>query len=313
MARPSSAEQARRLLVLIGLLVPRTKMALTALADAVGTSVDQVVSDLELLSVCGVAPYYPDDLVPLFVDGDTVNVFGAMPALDRRVRLSASESRAFAAALQAAGRSADDPLVSRLTAAAAEPEHLAIENTIRTFSQTDPAVHGTVALAVDRHEVLAVRYQSSGTESITERFIEPLALLDDRGVWYVEALCRRAGAFRLFRIDRIESVQATGERFQPHATAKARTAVPGGELPLARVRFDAGVELPEREWPNMRVVEHTAAGTVVDVPYAGTGWISRQVLSFLGTAEVLEPAEVREAVSQLAAAEAASLKEPRAG
>jgi proteasome accessory factor C len=295
------------MLVLIGLLAPKSEMPLAQLADALGASIDQVASDLELLSLCGVAPYYPDDLVPLYVDGETVNVFGEMPALDLRVRLSAPEARALASALQAAGRAATDSLVARLLSAAGEPDHLALERLIRTFSQTDPSVHGSIALALDRSEVVAVRYQSSGAEEVTERLVEPLALLDDQGTWYVEAYCRLAEAIRLFRVDRIESVRPIGERFERRCVPVLRSAVPDGKMPLARIRFDAGVELPEREWPHMRVVETSATGTLVEVPYAGTGWISRQVLSFLGTAEVLEPAEVRDAVAQLAATEAARL------
>ena len=72
-------------------------------------------------------------------------------------------------------------------------------------------------------------------------------------------------------------------------------------LPTARIRFSAGEPVSDREWPGMRVVETLADGAiVVEVPYSGTDWIARQVAARLGAAEVLEPAEVREAVVRLA-------------
>ncbi|MBE0416356.1 MAG: WYL domain-containing protein [Coriobacteriia bacterium] len=303
MPKAPSSEQARRLLLLIGLLQPQTEIPLADLAGALGVSVPQVTADLELLSMCGVAPYSPGDLVPLYIEGDTVFVYGAMPALDRRVRLSPAEAQALAAALQAAGRTADDPLVSRLLDAASDADPHDIERVIRTAAATDPGNHATLSLAAGQHEAVRIRYQTGGTEKVTERVIEPLALLNERGTWYVEAYCRMAGAVRTFRVDRVRDAEPTGEHFEARTVILPGTALPTAGLPRALVRFEAGVEVPEREWPGMRVISEEPSGTVVEVPYAGTGWISRQVASFLGAAEVLEPAEVRRAVAELAASE----------
>ena len=308
MPKAPAAEQARRMLVLIGLLRPGAQIPLADLAEAVGVSVEQVTADLELLSLCGVAPYYPNDLVPLYVEGETVNVFGSMPALERRVRLSPPEARALAAALQAAGRRADDPLVSRLLRAASDADPHDIERVIRTAAATDPGRHATLAVAVDRCEAVRINYQTGGTEEFTERIIEPLALLNERGTWYVEGYCRLAGAVRTFRADRIQAAELTGELFERQPVTPPGTALPTEALPRALVRFDAGVELPEREWPGLSVVSTDAGGTVVEVPYAGTAWISRRVASFLAAAEVLEPPGVREAVARFAAAEVARVQ-----
>jgi proteasome accessory factor C len=302
MPKAPSSEQARRLLVLIGRLEPGTEVPLAELAGALGVSVRQVAADLELLSLCGVAPYSPGDLVPLYVEGDTVNVWGAMPALDRRVRLSPAEARALAAALQAAGRTADDPLVSRLLDATSDADPHDIERVIRTAAASDPGHHAALSLAASRHEAVRILYQTGGAEEVTERVIEPLALLNERGNWYVEAHCRLAGSVRTFRIDRVRVAELTGEHFVPIPFALPGTALPTEGLPRARVRFDPDVEVPEREWPGLRVVSEEPSGTIVEVPYAGTAWIARQVASFLGAAEVLEPAELRRAVVELATA-----------
>lgn len=304
MPKVSSADQARRMLVLIGLLKPGTEMPLAELAAAVGVTIEQVTADLELLSLCGVAPYYPNDLVPLYVENDVVNVFDSMPALERRVRLSPPEARALAAALQAAGRTSDDPLVTRLLEAASDTDPREIERVVRTAVAADTGCHATLALALERREAVRIRYQTGGTETLTDRVVEPLALLNERGIWYVEAYCRLAGAVRTFRVDRVQAAEPTGETFGRRSFSPSGSAVPAGGLPLARVRFEPGVELPEREWPGLRVVSEGSGGTEVEVPFAGTGWIARQVASFLGRAEVLEPAGVREAVARVAASPA---------
>ncbi|HET6498924.1 MAG TPA: WYL domain-containing protein [Coriobacteriia bacterium] len=297
----SAADRARRMLALVGMLQPGAGTPLATLAVSLGVSVEQIAADLELLSLCGIAPYYPDDLVPLYLDGETVRVFGAMPALDRTVRLSAREARALATALQATGRTADDPLVTRLLEAASESGPREIERVVRTLAGADPGVHTTLAVAIHRCEAVRIRYQRGGSDEVAERVVEPLALLNERGTWYVEAHCRAAGTIRTFRLDRIETASPTGERFERREASVRRTALPVADLPRALVRLDPGVEVPEREWPGVSVVEITGDGTLVEVPYAGTAWIARQIVSLLGSAEVLEPAEIRRAVALLAA------------
>jgi len=299
--------------MLIGMLEPGTEIPLSELAGTLGVSASQVASDLEMLSMCGIAPYSPGDLVPLYVEGDTVQIYGAMPALDRRVRLSSAEARALAAALQAAGRDSTDPLVKRLLHAAsdiADPGE--IERVVRTTTGADPGTHTTLASAARHSEAVRITYQTGGTETLTERVIEPHALLNERGVWYVEAFCRTAGAIRTFRIDRVADTTRTGEHFEPGPISVPGRALPTEGLPRAVVHLAPGVEVPEREWPGVRVVSENDSGTLVEVPYAGTGWIARQVASFLGAARVREPAEVREAVAQLAASELVALTDRQA-
>jgi predicted DNA-binding transcriptional regulator YafY len=113
---------------------------------------------------------------------------------------------------------------------------------------------------------------------------------------------------RTFRLDRIREAKATGELFDPSARTGAETSFAARGLPVARLSF-ARDTFTERDWPGATVVEADADRTIVDVPYAGTAWISRQVCSRLGSATVLEPPEVREAVAAAANAIAGQLAE----
>ena len=300
MSRISGADRARRLLMLLGTLERGAKLPLDDLADRLAAPVEEIVEDLELLSMCGVAPYGPDDLVPVLVDGDAVHVFGALPALDRRVRLSASEARALAAALQISGRPAADPLVERLLAATSAVDADALERLVRAATVGDFSFTGVLTAGATDSECIRIVYRSAGGEEETARVIEPASLFNERGAWYVEAFCRSAGARRTFRVDRIRNAEPTGERFEPRELALDATAIPGGPLPVARVRFEPGAGVSDREWPGVRVLATDDRGTLVEVPYAGTAWIAREVLSFLGRARVEEPEEVRAAVADLA-------------
>ncbi|MDP2183364.1 MAG: WYL domain-containing protein [Actinomycetota bacterium] len=310
MARGSSADRARRLLALLRHLTPGQSIPLARLAALIGASPDEIADDIEVLSLCGVAPYMPDDLIAVYVEDGEAHVWAPLPALDRAVRLSASEARALAAALQAAGFSPDDPLTSRLLAASStgfDAEELA--HLVRSaVSQGQGGVYSTLALAVERGDVVRITYRSTGSETETERDIEPLSMLNDRGAWYVSARCRRAGALRTFRLDRIHTASSTDEHFERPRDAKASSLafVPDG-LPVATLRFASAKEFSARDWPGARVIAADSDSATVEVPFGGTAWIARMVAARLGAVEVLGPPEIRAAVREVALHEADAL------
>ncbi|HSK47612.1 MAG TPA: WYL domain-containing protein [Coriobacteriia bacterium] len=307
MAKTPSDARARRLIALLGQLQSDTRLSLSALAEQLGATPAELATDIETLSFCGVAPYDPYALVPIFVDGDTVEVFGEVPALRGPVRLSAREAGALAAALQAAGLASDDPLTSRLLgSASASFDAAELEHVVRAAGTVhDRGVYEQLARRVQEREVVQLEYVSAAQDRPSCREVEPLALFAERGAWYLTAWCRSAGAWRTFRVDRVRSVTPTGEHFDVEQgqkdSAPLRAFEPGG-LPRARVSFAPGAGFSAREWPGAEVEAQEGDGTlIVSVPYAGTAWIARMIVAQLGQAEVIEPAEVRSAVGDLAA------------
>ena len=308
-----AADRARRLIALLGRLKEGTRVPLADLAAELDTSPAELAGDLVTLSLCGIAPYTPMELVPVLVDGEFVEVWGSIPAMRGPVRLSAAEANALAAALAAAGFAADDPLVSRLLEASStsfDAEELG--RTLRTVGVAhERATFELLADAIAKHEAVAIAYQREGAETPGVRTVEPLQLFADRGAWYLSAWCRKAGGYRTFRVDRIRAAEYSGETFDPARRARAATspsALSTDGLPVARLRFSAEEAFSEREWPGGRVAEKTADGSLlVDVPFAGTDWIARRVGARMGAVEALEPAEVRIAVSAVARDELARL------
>ena len=305
MARTPYALRARRLLAILHLFEPETRLSVAAIADALGVTEAEISNDLDLLSCCGIDEHDAGSLVPIFVEDGIVEIWSAMPALDRAVRLSASESRALAAALETAGMSAEDPLHAKLlgSAAWAEADTDGLERLVRAANTTSPGADSlkTLSLALEERTLVHLVYHGVGRDEATERTVEPMGLVNERGTWYLEAFCHRAGALRVFRLDRIREATALGERFEPRKLSPTGMAFVSSGLPVARIRLACGEQVSDREWPGMQLAqEHADGSIVVEVPYAGYGWIARQVVARLGAAEVLEPAEVRKAVAALA-------------
>ncbi len=311
MAKASTAHRARRLIALLGRMKNGSVISLAEMAAEVGSSPAELAADLTTLSMCGIAPYSPWELVPLSIEGDRVEVFGSVPAMRGPVRLSLAEAEALSAALSAAGFSADDPLNAKLaaaTSASLDAEELA--KTLRTETAGhDVEVFEALAAAIRDHRTVKLAYQRDGADAPGERTVEPLQLLADRGAWYLSAWCREADDFRTFRVDRIRGLEATGEPFAPaaHGTSGlSSTAFSAEGLPVARLRFAGPGTFVERDWPGSRLVEQRENGDeIAEVPFAGTDWIARRVVARLGSVEALEPETVRAAVVALAREESA--------
>ena len=307
MAESHASARARRLLALLPFLREQRTVPLAELARSVGSSESEVADDLSVLSLCGGDERDPSQLVGVIVEGGVAEVFAELPALERPVRLTHAEARALTTALQAIGASGTGTLVRKLTEFATRP--LGRDDIVATVHAAfspggQAAVLAALTVAAENHISARIGYVST-SGSDTTRVVQPNALYRWRDAWYLVAFCENAGEQRTFRVDRITSVESTGEQFAPpEGAAIEANPLPDLEaLPRATVRFAADApDLNARDWPGA-TFERSGDGTVVaSVPYAGTGWLARAVASRLGDAEVLAPDEVRSAVAASARA-----------
>jgi len=313
MPRPSSADSTRRLIALLGHLTPELSVSVEDLAETLGTSTARLADDLSVLSLCGVTPYSPDQMVDVFVEDGMVEVYSPLPAVDAPVRLSPAEARALATALAAAGFTADDPLTTRLLAASsANFDAEELERTLRSATAThESKTFETLASAIHERAVVNISYQNDGMPAPTFRTVESQQLFAERGAWYLSAWCRTANAMRTFRIDRIRDANATGGHFTGRPTSDSETGTlsafaPEG-LPVATLRFATGEPFVEREWPGGRMACTEPDGSIIaEVPFAGTAWLGRRVVARLGSVEVLGPPGARTVVAEIAAGMLAS-------
>jgi predicted DNA-binding transcriptional regulator YafY len=149
----------------------------------------------------------------------------------------------------------------------------------------------------------------TGTEKRTRvqpYFLEPDAAL--RSV-YLIGFDEPAGAMRTYKVERIRSATLTTDRyeipddFDPDAWLANSWGIwssEGTPTALVRLRFDASVAHRVREavWHRSQQLTELAGGGVeLTVMVAGVIEIRPWVLSWGGAVEVLEPAELREAIA----------------
>ena len=112
---------------------------------------------------------------------------------------------------------------------------------------------------------------------------------------------------RHFRLDRIKAATVTDERYEPRPEVDVAADIDGwprtGEVEASR-RARVLVSPERARWAREErtvVAELDDGSVVVELAYAGTDWLVREVLKEAGDTTVLDPPDAREAV--LAAAE----------
>jgi proteasome accessory factor BC len=304
-------ERFARLVTLAGLLIESAKLGerlrVIDLCDRLELTAAELREDIELLNVVnfggGTYVLYAE------IQGDEIEV-DSEPYGDnfaRPARLLPLEAKALIAAIDLFGnhlpqgglQSAREKIVKAL---GHDPSQEGLE--IAGVGGGDSEVARRVNEAIAGRRVLDLQYYKENEDQFTKRSVEPYRLENGREGWYVECYDLTKEGIRHFKLDRIKEATVTRKAFEPRPEVEELAGVEGwmtsGEVPTASV---ARVWVsPERaRWlrEERTVVEELADGAVVvELPYAGTPWLVREILRGAGDLVVLEPEDAREAIAK---------------
>ena len=210
---PTATDRLQRLLALVPYVVSRNVVGMAETAAAFGITERELVDDLNMLwcvELRSPDPYCPIDLS---YEGGEIVVSEA-EAMDRPLRLGVDEACALLVALRMLAElpsigdgSALSRTIAKLEAAAGTAGNPSAQVAVQFDDVTGESVtsHVTDALSLGRR--LHIAYYVPGRDEATERDVDPMRLLVVEGRSYLEGWCRRANAVRLFRLDRILSIQ----------------------------------------------------------------------------------------------------------
>ncbi|MCR5976500.1 WYL domain-containing protein [Gordonia jinghuaiqii] len=314
-AQPS---RLNRLLAMVPYFQAHRGISVAQAARDLGVSQSQLTKDLELLFVCGLPGYYPDDLIELEFSEGFVSV-GFTAGMDRPLRLTTVEASTLLVALRAL---VETPGVVDVAAA-----RRAIAKIEEAVGATVPAVSGasdetstttgenptyaTIREASKQGRALRLRYYSASRDSVSERVVDPIRLQVMDQHTYLEAWCRMAEGVRLFRFDRVDTATALDEPSRPPADAGASTQsvlVAGNpDLPSVELEIDA-----DHLWildyypvePTSSIEDRTDPELPVRarLVYGSPEWLTRFLLGFGGSVRVVDAPAISAAVAESATA-----------
>jgi proteasome accessory factor C len=311
----SSASRLSRLLALVPWLMVNDGITIAEAAVHFGVSPAQLEKDLWLLIVCGLPGHGPDQLVDIqFWDDGRIHVIDAQ-TMNTPLRLSGDEAVALLVALRLLAQIPGDHdreallrATHRLQEAVGE---LGEAPAVVVQAGGDTSVIDVLNDAIQGNLGVRIVYGSATRDEVTEREIEPLRIASDDGRTYVEAMCRRAGARRTFRLDRILSAALTtsatadmnsAEEGAQHDLTSGAPLVPSESVkPLSAViAIDSGARWVLDILSVTDVDDSAESMLTGTVHFYDPEWLVRMMLSLGGVAEVLAPAELRKSVADAA-------------
>jgi predicted DNA-binding transcriptional regulator YafY len=157
----------------------------------------------------------------------------------------------------------------------------------------------TIQDAVENRHLVRFQYYAPSGES--ERKVEPYFLVFRWSSWYLWGWCKDRKDFRMFKLNRMDRIQKTDESFECRNIAMPDLSnekiFPGGIK--VRVLFE-----PDQKW---RLVEEFGPKCFTEYDdgrllftgdYTDLGNLITWLMTFGDKAEVFEPREAREAISQ---------------
>jgi len=316
---PRSPEHLPRLLALVRALSTRRVLPLARLCDELGVSEADLRADIELLSLCGLPPYGPDNLIEIQVVGDKVRLSNKVlsppplmlsdeeaAGMRMALQIAAAEGWPETRALKSAVAKLEDALLpERREGGRALARRVGVSRA-RAGAAQGP---GDRWLAVVRQALASatsvdLRYYSDRREAVTERRVDPYQLVLTERARYLVGFDHLRKAVLTFRADLILRARRTSARFTPPADFKAsdyvgERAKDAATMTSVTVRFAPAVaRIALESYPDSKAQPDGSA--VWKTRVWPTRAFYRQIVSWGGAAEVVAPAEVRAGVREYA-------------
>lgn len=292
MSRVTAAERAERILAMLPWIVEEQGASIDDLSRRFGLERKDLVADLDLLMYeVGIHPFTPDARVDVIYEDDRVYVHLG-DYFRRPLRLTHEEGLSLLAAGRAvlARPGAANPALARavdkLAAVLGEGAAEAVD--VR-LGVADPEVLATVEAAVADGRRLVLDYYSHGRDARSRREVDPVAVVNEEGHWYLTGWCHLAGGERVFRVDRIAAAQPVDRA----ATPPEGTAGTGrsGAVDLSDVDWmvevvvDAADAWVADTFPTESVERRDDGRVRIRLPVTARPWLERLLLRLGPTAE----------------------------
>jgi predicted DNA-binding transcriptional regulator YafY len=301
-----AAAQLRRIFQVVPQIADGEEHSMAAVAERIGTTVHTLRHDLYSLVTRFDTPAGFVEGVQLYVEPDRVSAVSNH--LARPMRLTVSELCALElglAVLHARRPPDEHPVLERARARL---------RAVIARLPSDPLPDGLYGAALGEQgstaHLVAVRtalrarrklrlvYWKSGSVTPGERLVCPYALVSASGMLYVIAHCDDGDSIRVFRMDRVESAEATDQRFEVADGFSLDAVLRDGRVfhnpqpGTMLIRYSPRVArwIAEREGK----LPEEDGSLLIEHPLADLEWGMRHVLQYGPEAEVLKPVALRE-------------------
>ncbi|MFH8563439.1 helix-turn-helix transcriptional regulator [Streptomyces sp. NPDC017988] len=304
----NAIDQTRRMLSLVTYLRERPGAHVGDVARAFGITPDELISDLDVLPMCGTS-FRGGDLLDIDTDGDRI-WWHNPDDVAAPLRLAADEATALLVAARAVAtlpglRESDRLALLRATAKleTAAGEAAGASSRLSVTFESEGGVFADVDRAISERRRLWIRYYSPARDEVTEREIDPIRLVSV-GHTYVEAWCRRSEARRTFRLDRVAEIKILDEPSAPPEVElrdlSEGLVQPAAEDPEVVVEVGPGGRWVAEYYPHDSAEELPDGGLRITLRTPEPASLRRLALRLGGDGRIVSPAQLADSARQAA-------------
>ncbi|WP_016905367.1 helix-turn-helix transcriptional regulator [Streptomyces xiaopingdaonensis] len=302
----NAIDRTRRMLSLVTYLRDRPGAAVEEVARAFGITADELISDLNVLPMCGTS-FRGGDLLEIESDGEHIwwrnaDALGADTA--QPLRLAADEATALLVAARAVAnlpglRESDREALRRATAKleAAAGESAGASSRLSVTFESEGGVFADLDRAIAERRRVWLRYYSPARDRLTEREVDPVRLFTV-GRTYLEAWCRLSEDRRTFRLDRVAEIRLLDEAAEPPRVEprdlSAGLVQPAADDPEVVVEVGPGGRWVAEYYPHDSAEELPDGGLRITLRTPDPASLRRLGLRLGADGRILSPPELAE-------------------
>ncbi|MGW2474983.1 helix-turn-helix transcriptional regulator [Streptomyces sp. NPDC001665] len=306
----NAIDQTRRMLSLVTYLRERPGAHVQDVARAFGITEDELISDLDVLPMCGTS-FRGGDLLDIDTDGDRIWWHNADDVAEP-LRLAADEATALLVAARAVAtlpglRESDRQALLRATAKleTAAGEVGAASSRLSVTFESEGGVFAEVDRAISERRRLWLRYYSPARDELTEREVDPIRLFAV-GHTYMEAWCRSSEDRRTFRLDRVAEIRLLDEPAAPPELElrdlSEGLVQPAAEDPEVVIEVGPGGRWVAEYYPHDRAEERPDGGLRIALRTPDPASLRRLALRLGREGRIVSPPELAESARSAARA-----------
>ncbi|MEV3930803.1 MULTISPECIES: YafY family protein [unclassified Streptomyces] len=298
----NAIDQTRRMLSLVTYLRERPGAHVQDVARAFGITEDELISDLDVLPMCGTS-FRGGDLLDIDTDGDRIWWHNPDDVAEP-LRLAADEATALLVAARAVAtlpglRESDRQALVRATAKleTAAGEVGAASSRLSVTFESEGGVFADVDRAISERRRLWLRYYSPARDELTEREVDPIRLFAV-GHTYMEGWCRLTEARRTFRLDRVAEIRLLDAPSAPPELElrdlSAGLVQPAAEDPEVVIEVGPGGRWVAEYYPHDSAEELPDGGLRITLRTPDPASLRRLALRLGGEGRITSPPDLAE-------------------
>jgi proteasome accessory factor C len=292
--KPAPIIHTERLLALVPFITAHQGISLKELAAAFNVSTKTINDDLTTLWMCGLPGYTALELMDLSFDSGYVTIRNA-PTLRAPRNLAMEEIVALLLGLSLLKDSVGQNIVlverinalaMRLSEKAGIPAKFVVSNPVSSL------IRAQLIAAITQLQPLSIAYHSLYSDEYSQREVKPLEMRIEGGVEYLFAYCYKASAFRVFRIDRIQSLEILEK--VPDQQIEVNDVASDGLNSI--VTFNSKLRLMKERFG----LEDAQIDVKTSIRSFSKQWLIRSIFASSGSAVLEEPSEISAEIAQKA-------------